>query len=126
MSGRRGHHRLTVGSPTSGAVRVRRDVVIEGMEGQELVAVSQTPAVVGEEMFLELFSGSDRIALKGRVLDSRPAVMGGARRRTRATRLTVLATRPPWMPVRFRHRRRVVVMPVGALATQPNREPLAD
>jgi hypothetical protein len=104
MSGRRGHHRLTIGSPTSGAVRVRRDVVIERMEGQELVAVSQTPAVVGEEMFLELFSGSDRIALKVRVLDSRPAVIAGS----------------------MRHRLRVVVMTVGALATQTNREPLAD
>ena len=79
-------------------------MVIERMEGQELAAVSQTPAVVGEEMFLELFSGSDRIAVKVRVLDSRPAVIAGS----------------------MRHRLRVVVVTAGALATQTNREPLAD
>ena len=38
-------------------MRVLRDVVIERMEHQELVVISQAPAVIGEEMSLELFSG---------------------------------------------------------------------
>ena len=104
MSGRRGHQRLTIGSPTSGAVRVLRDVVIERVEREELVAVSQTPAVIGEEMFLELFSGNGCIALQVRVLDSRPVLIGGS----------------------MRHRLRVVVLTVGDLAAQSNRELLAD
>jgi hypothetical protein len=104
MSGRRGHQRLTIGNHTSGTVRVLRDVVIERMAHHELVAISQTPAVIGEEMFLELFSGRGCIALKVRVLDSRPAVIAGS----------------------MRHRLRVVVVTVGALPTQTNREPLAD
>jgi hypothetical protein len=53
-------------------------VAIERMERQELVAISQAPAVVGEEMFLELFSGSGCIALKVKVLDSRPVVIAGS------------------------------------------------
>lgn len=85
-------------------MRVLRDVVIERMEHQELVAISQTSAAIGEEMFLELFSGSGCVALKVRVLDSRPAVIAGS----------------------MRHRLRVVVTTVGAPATQCNREPLAD
>jgi hypothetical protein len=104
MSGRRGHQRLTIGGPTTGAVRVLRDVVIERIEHQELVVVSQTPAVIGEELSLELFSASGCIALKVRVLDGRPVVIAGS----------------------MRHRLRVVVMTVGAQVTQSNREPLAD
>lgn len=85
-------------------VRIRRDVVIERMEGQELVAVSLTSAVVGEELSLELCSGSRCIELKVRVLDSRPVVIAGS----------------------LRHRLRLVVLTVAAPAGQSNCEPLAD
>jgi hypothetical protein len=104
MSGRRGHRRLTIGTSTSGAVRLLRDVAIERIEHQELVAISQTPAVIGEEMFLELFSGNGCIGLQVRVLDSRPVVNAAS----------------------MRHRLRVMVLTAGALATESNRLPLAD
>ena len=104
MSGRRGHQRLTIGSPASGAVRVLRDVAIGRMDHEELVVISQTPAVIGEEMSLELISGSDYIALKVRVLGSRPVAIAGS----------------------MRHRLRVVVMTVGPQETRSNRESRAE
>ena len=104
MSGRRGHQRLTITGPTSGAVRVLRDVVIERMQHHELVIISQTPAAVGEEMFLELFSGNDCIALEVRVLDSRPVVVNGS----------------------IRHRLRLLMVTAGVVATPSDRGPLAE
>ena len=104
MSGRRGHQRSTNGSPGSGAVRVLRDVVIERMDHEELVVISQTPAVTGEEMSLQLFSPSGNIAMTVRVLDSRPVVIAGS----------------------MRHRLRVVAMEQAARETQSNRGSLAD
>jgi hypothetical protein len=104
MSGRRGHQRLTIGSAADGAVRVLRDVVIDRMDHEELVVVSQTPAVIGEDMSLELFSGSGCVALKVRVLDSRPVVVGGS----------------------MRHRLRVVVTTAGAQVTPSSGKPLGD
>jgi hypothetical protein len=80
MSGRRGHQRLTVGSPADGGLRVRRDVVIERVNHEDLTLISQTPAVVGEEMCLELFSGSGCVALNVVVLDSHPILIAGSMR----------------------------------------------
>jgi hypothetical protein len=85
-------------------VRVLRDVVIERMEHRELVAISQTPAVIGEDMFLELFSGNGCIALKVRVLDSRPIVISGS----------------------MRHRLRLLMMTADVLATPSQGGPVAD
>ena len=104
MSGRRGHQRSTIGSPGSGAVRVLRDVVIERMDHEELVVISQTPAVTGEEMSLQLFSPSGNIAMTVRVLDSRPVVIAGS----------------------MRHRLRVMVMTVVPPEVRSNRESLED
>ena len=104
MSGRRGHQRLDIGSQTSGAVRVLRNAVIERVDHQELVALSQTPAAVGDEMFMELFSGHGCLALQVRVLDSCPVVIAGS----------------------VRHRLRVRVTRASALETESKRNPLAD
>jgi hypothetical protein len=85
-------------------VRVLRAVVIERMDHQELVAISQTPAAIGEEMTLDLFGACGSVALKVRVLDSRPAVIAGS----------------------IRHRLRVIVVTAGALTTRSLRESRAD
>jgi hypothetical protein len=100
MSGRRDGQRLTIGSPANGVVRVLRDVVIDRMDHQELTVISQAPAVMGEEMSLELFSGSGCIALKVRVLASRPVAIAGS----------------------MRHRVRLLVMAVGRRDTRSKRE----
>jgi hypothetical protein len=78
--------------------------VIERIDHEELVVISQTPEVIGGEMSLELYGGSRCIALKVRLLDSRPVVIGGS----------------------MRHRLRVLVMKVGAQEAQSDRAPLAD
>jgi hypothetical protein len=104
MSGRRGHQRLTISGPTNGAVRVLRDVVIERMRHHELVTISQTPAAIGEEMFMELFSGNGCVALKVRVLDSRPVVISGS----------------------MRHRLRLLMVTAGVPVTPSDRGPLAE
>jgi hypothetical protein len=85
-------------------VRVLRDVVIERMQHRELVAISQTPAVIGEELLLELFSGSGCLELKVSVLDSRPIVISGS----------------------MRHRLRLLLMTADVLATPSRHGPLGD
>ena len=42
MSGRRSHPRFTVATPWDGAMRVLRDVVVDRVERDELLAISHT------------------------------------------------------------------------------------
>ena len=104
MSGRRGHQRLSIGSPASGTVRVLRDVTVERMDDQELVVISQTPAATDEGMSLELFSGRGGVALQVRVLDSQPVVIDRS----------------------IRHRLRVAVEAVGEWNTNSDGQSFAD
>ena len=85
-------------------MRVLRDAVIERVDHQELVALSQTPAAIGDEMFMELFSVHGCLALQVRVVDSCPVVIAGS----------------------VRHRVRVAVTKAGALETEPKSRPLGD
>lgn len=85
-------------------MRVLRDAVIERVDDHELVVLSQTPALIADEMFLELLSGHGRLALQVRVLESRPVVIAGS----------------------VRHRLRVAVTSAGALETDSNRKLPAD
>ena len=85
-------------------MRVLRDAVIERVDHQELVALSQAPAVIGDEMFMELFSGNGSLALQVRVLASCPVVINGS----------------------VRHRLRVAVTRADVLETESSRKPLAD
>ena len=85
-------------------MRVLRDAVIERVDHQELVALSQTPAAIGDEMFMELFSGHGSLALQVRVLGSCPVVIAGS----------------------VRHRLRVAVTSAGALEPASNRKLPAD
>jgi hypothetical protein len=80
-----------------------RAVAIERLDRDELVVISQAPAVTGEGLSLELFSETGCVALKVTVLDSRPQVIDGS----------------------MRHRLRVVVTTVGE-DTISNGQSLAD
>ena len=77
MSGRRSHPRFAVASPWSGAIRILRDVVVDRTERNELLAVSNAAAVVGEVLSLDLIGGGQNVAMKVRVLDSRPVIIDG-------------------------------------------------
>jgi hypothetical protein len=77
MSGRRSHPRFAVASPWSGSIRILRDVVIDRTERDELLAVSNAAAVVGEVLSLDLIGGGQNVAIKVRVIDSRPVIIDG-------------------------------------------------
>lgn len=95
MSGRRSHPRFAVATPWDGAMRVLRDVLIQRTETGELQAVSQQPAIAGEEMTLDLVGGGETIGLKVKVIDSRPMILNGAvRHRIRLTLLNAEALEP--------------------------------
>ena len=78
MSGRRSHPRFAVATPWDGAMRVLRDVVVDRVDTHELLAVSQAPAVAGEEMSLDLVGGGTALELRVRVIESRPVIVNGA------------------------------------------------
>jgi hypothetical protein len=80
MSGRRNHQRVNIGYRAEGQVRVVRNVTIERMDDEELVVISPTAAIEGEQMLLELFSGDRRFALTITVRNSRPVLIGGSMR----------------------------------------------
>lgn len=78
MSGRRSHPRFAVAIPWNGAMRVLRDVVVDRTGRDELLAVSNVPAIAGEDMSLDLISAGRNLALKVKVVDSRPVIVEGA------------------------------------------------
>jgi hypothetical protein len=78
MSGRRSHTRFAVASPWSGVIRVLRDAVVNRSERNELLAITHTAAVAGEELSLDLMSGGESVAVKVQVLESRPVMVDGA------------------------------------------------
>lgn len=77
MSGRRSHPRFAVTTPWDGAMRVLRDVVVDRLDRDELLAVSHVPAVAGEEMSLDLVGAGTSLELRVRVLESRPIIIDG-------------------------------------------------
>lgn len=71
-------------------MRVLRDVIIDQTSADELLAVSQAPGVLGEDMVLDLFGGGVGMRLAVRVLESRPVIIEGAVRH----RLRLAIVRP--------------------------------
>jgi hypothetical protein len=59
-------------------MRVLRDVILHRSGPEELLAVSQTPGLVGEEMTLDVIGGGLSIGLRVKVVDSRPLMVDGA------------------------------------------------
>ncbi|HEX2458241.1 MAG TPA: hypothetical protein VHI99_31390 [Vicinamibacterales bacterium] len=78
MSGRRSHSRFVVAAPWDGALRVLRDVVIDRTSRDELLAVSHVPGVAGEEMSLDLMGSGMTLALRVKVIESRPVIVDGS------------------------------------------------
>ena len=89
MSGRRSHPRFAVATPWDGAMRVLRDVVVDRVSRDELLVISQAPAVAGEEMSLDLVGAGTTMELRVRVIESRPVIVEGAvRHRIRLSMLS--------------------------------------
>ena len=77
MSGRRSHPRFAVATPWEGAMRVLRDVVISRADSEAVHAVSQVPAVVGEEMTLDVMGAGAVMAMRVKVVESKPLMVQG-------------------------------------------------
>lgn len=76
-------------------MRVLRDVLLHRSGPGELVATSQTPGLLGEEMTLDVVGGGASISLRVKVVDCRPLVVDGAvRHRIRLAVLDASHDRP--------------------------------
>ena len=78
MAGRRSHPRFAVSTPWDGSMRVLKDVVIHRTDSEELLAVSRTAGITGEEMTLDVMSAGASLGLRVRVLESRPVIVDGS------------------------------------------------
>jgi hypothetical protein len=76
MAGRRRHERFVVGG-WEGALRVRRDVVVEDRADGVLSVLSETPGVPDEILTLDLIGRRTSESLTVQVVESRPVVVGG-------------------------------------------------
>jgi hypothetical protein len=59
-------------------MRVLRDVVVDRVNREELLAISQAPAIAGEDMSLDLVGAGATIELRVKVIESRPVIVDGA------------------------------------------------
>ena len=73
MAGRRRHERFAVGG-WEGALRVRRDVVVESQVEGVLSVISDTPGVPDEILTLDLIGVRTSESLTVQVVESRPVV----------------------------------------------------
>ena len=90
MAGRRSHPRYAVSTPWDGSMRVLKDVVIHRTDSEELLAVSRTAGITGEEMTLDVMGAGASLGLRVRVLESRPVIVdGGVCHRMRLAMLNV-------------------------------------
>jgi hypothetical protein len=58
-------------------MRVLRDVVVDRVNREELLVISQAPAIAGEEMSLDLVGAGTTMELRVKVLESRPVIVEG-------------------------------------------------
>jgi hypothetical protein len=58
-------------------MRVLRDVVVDRVSREELLVISQAPAIVGEDMSLDLVGAGTTMELRVRVIESRPVIIEG-------------------------------------------------
>jgi hypothetical protein len=59
-------------------MRVLRDVVVDRVSREELLVISQAPAIAGEDMSLDLVGAGTTLELRVRVIESRPVIIEGA------------------------------------------------
>ena len=88
MTGRRRHERFAVGGQWEGALRLRRDVVLEGDIEGTVAVISDAPGIPDEILTLDLVGERTATSLTVQVIESRPVVVDGAVRHS--LRLSVL------------------------------------
>ena len=89
MSGRRRHQRFATGGSYEGALRVRREVVVDGPGDDGTLSItSDVPATPDEILTLDLVADRTATSLTVQVIESRPVMREGTVRH--ALRLAVL------------------------------------
>lgn len=78
MSGRRKHERFAPAQPWDGALKVLRDVIVQEDPGGGLVAIGQSPGVIGESLTLDLAGAGQVVTFKVCVQESRPVILEGS------------------------------------------------
>jgi hypothetical protein len=76
MSGRRNQSRVTFAN-SSGVLRVSRDVIVEKVVGDELVAVGNEPGIEGDVLTIALSINQVRETVTVLVMASRPRLVNG-------------------------------------------------
>ena len=93
MTGRRAYQRFRESMPLEGELRISGDVTVE-VNGRtpDIAVISDTPAVVGEELTLALANGAGQMEFVVRVAESRPQKVGDVLRHR--LRLQILSAIP--------------------------------
>jgi hypothetical protein len=87
MFGRRNHLRFTINPAVDGALRILNDVVVQE-SGDELIAISREPGVVGETLGVRVIGGHGAMHTVARIVESRPLIANGVvRHRLRLERV---------------------------------------
>ena len=91
MSGRRSHPRVAVSPAAQGSLRLLRELLVQQVEGGEVVAISREPGTIGEVLGFELSRGSEIDRLECHVIASAPLIVDGCLR----YRLQLQVVTPP-------------------------------
>jgi hypothetical protein len=76
MTGRRRDPRYRLSVPWEGSLLVLQDVVIEHRRGREVWALSESPAIAGDELTMDLAVAGAPEVRQLRVLESTPVISG--------------------------------------------------
>lgn len=77
MSGRRSHLRFEVVQSPEGVLRVMRDVLVQSVGRDEVVAISREPGILGEAVTLDVSAEQPGSGVQARVVESQPIVVNG-------------------------------------------------
>jgi len=77
MSGRRSHLRYEVVQSPEGVFRVMRDVLVQSVARDEVVAISREPGILGEAVTLDVSAEEPRSGVAARVVESQPVMVNG-------------------------------------------------
>ena len=78
MAGRRSHLRFEVVQSPEGVLRVMRDVLVQSVGRDEVVAISREPGILGEAVTLDVSAEQPGSGVQARVVESQPIVVNGA------------------------------------------------
>jgi len=77
LSGRRSHLRFDVVQSPDGVLRVMRDVVVQSVAHNEVIAISREPGLLGEAVTVDVSAEQPGSGMHARVVESQPVVVNG-------------------------------------------------